>query len=84
MKRLSIMMILFAVGCSVDPNTLQETLQDEGYYDIHDDGYAMFGCSKDDDFASNFHAKRRMPDGTEREVSGVVCCGFLKDCTVRH
>lgn len=75
---------LFFSACAVDHDTVVETLEDEGFYDIQDEGYAPFSCGNDDNFASGFTAKRRLQDGRERTVEGVVCCGLFKACTIRH
>lgn len=72
---------LFSGGCT-DEETSYRVLADEGYTDIQLDGYSFFGCSEDDTYRTNFTATRETHNGI-REVSGVVCCGLWKACTVR-
>lgn len=72
--------ILFAflilVGCTDNAATVS-TLRKAGFTDIQTTGWEPFAC--DDQFVTGFRA--RNPRG--EMVSGVVCCGFLKNCTVR-
>lgn len=70
--------VLFAIGCTDEDGT-RHALEQQGFYDIRTEGYAWFGCSDSDNFATRFTAKN--PNG--QPVSGVVCCGMLKSCTVR-
>lgn len=65
-------------GCTDEDGT-RRALQQQGFYDIKTEGYAFFSCSNADSFATKFTAKN--PAG--QTVSGVVCCGWLKSCTVR-
>ncbi len=83
MPKLLILLVLLT-GCAVDEATFQRVMADEGYVDAVNNGWEPFGCGKDDTFRSGFSATRELPDGTRRAVSGSVCCGFFKDCTVRH
>lgn len=80
--------MLFAAGCSVSQETAEDVLQDEGYENVEVTGHAWTGCSDDDQFRSSFKATRRVlnADGTTslRNVEGTICCGWWKDCTVRH
>lgn len=71
-------LLLTCGGCTDDVNT-RRTLNSAGYTDIQTRGYGWFSCGKGDDFATEFTAKN--PQG--RYVDGVVCCGFLKSCTIR-
>jgi hypothetical protein len=66
------------IGCTDDSST-RKTLQNAGYTDIQTTGYSMFSCSDSDTFSTGFTAKN--PKGVR--VSGVVCCGLLKSCTIR-
>jgi len=85
---LAAMAIVFLTACDVSHETAQEVLTDEGYHNIQLTGHAWFGCSSDDKFASTFTAQRWVftEDGSrdERTVNGTLCCGWWKDCTVRH
>ena len=73
------MFILILLACSVNDSTLNRVLTNQGFTDISNDGYAWFGCSEDDSFHSNFSAT----NSQGKRVSGTVCCGTFKDCTVR-
>lgn len=42
-------------------------------------GMKFIGCAKDDDFGYSFTAINQ----NGKRVDGIVCCGFLKRCTVR-
>lgn len=85
---MAVCLSLAALGCDVSSDTAQEVLTDEGYHDIRLTGHAWFGCGDDDSFATNFVANRWIvqEDGTriERSVEGTICCGYWKNCTIRH
>ncbi|MEY4385816.1 MAG: Citrobacter phage [Verrucomicrobiota bacterium] len=70
-------------GCSsacVDEQGARTLLEAQGYTAVRITGWDMFGCGKDDHYASAFTAKS--PNGTP--VKGVVCAGlFFKGATVR-
>lgn len=70
--------LLFLNGCTDDGRSTQ-VLFDSGYSDITITGYQWYGCGDGDTYTTGFRAKN--PAG--RMVSGVVCCGILKSCTVR-
>ena len=65
-------------SCSAGPDG-EHALTSAGYTDVKLGGYAWFSCSDSDTFASTFTATN--PAGAE--VSGTVCCGWMKACTVR-
>jgi len=71
--------LLTVIAACTTPNKAEEVLLQQGYTDIETKGYAPFACSEDDTFATRFTA--RAPNG--EDVSGAVCCGVLKRCTVR-
>jgi hypothetical protein len=85
---LTLLIAICLIGCTVDQATAEQVLADEGFHDVQVTGWAPFSCSDDDTFKSHFCASRTVvnPDGTtsERHVSGTICCGYFKDCTVRH
>lgn len=66
------------IGCTA-PSRSRTTLESAGYSDIQIGGYSFFACGQDDHFSTKFVAKN--PAG--QEVSGTVCCGWLKSCTIR-
>lgn len=72
--------VIYAIlaGCS-DPKAAKHILEDQGYSNIETTGHAWFGCGKDDTYSTGFNAK----GPTGRNVSGVVCSGWLKGGTVR-
>jgi hypothetical protein len=78
MKAKLVIVLVIATACT-DESGATRALQSSGFSDITITGYEVFGCGKDDLSATGFRAKS--PVG--RPVSGVVCCGLLKGCTVR-
>lgn len=79
-----LLLSFFTAGCEPEPSTATRVLEDEGFANIELTGWQPFSCSDSDAMNTGFNASRTMPDGTTRNVSGVVCCGWLKSCTVRH
>lgn len=80
---------IFLSACTVEENPTpsksrsEQILEEEGYTEISLSGYPIWGCSdSDDNFFENkeFTAKNM----TGKTVSGYVCCGFLKGCTIRR
>ena len=69
---------LLVIGCTA-PDRTNETLEKAGYTNIQVEGYDFFSCGEDDHFSTKFTADN--PAG--QKVSGTVCCGFLKGCTIR-
>lgn len=72
------LLVASLTGCS-DRDHAQKVLEAEGYTGIHLTGWEPFGCGEDDHFTDGFTANG--PRG--HYVEGVVCCGWLKNCTVR-
>lgn len=66
------------IACTDDAGTFH-ALDNQGFTDIQITGYEWLGCGKDDLSSTGFRAKN--PAG--KPVSGVVCCGVTKNCTVR-
>lgn len=73
-----LIVFLLASACTDDTDTIR-TLNSSGYTDIHTTGYRFFACGQGDDFSTGFRAKNQ----TGQIVTGTVCCGLLKNCTVR-
>lgn len=71
-------MVFLLASCTDEARTF-EVLTDSGFSNIQTTGYAAFSCGEGDSFATGFVATN--PNG--KRVSGVVCCGLLKSCTVR-
>lgn len=66
-------------GCS-NADGARRVLEAQGFTDIQTHGYALWGCGKDDTWATKFSAT----GPTGKQVSGVVCAGLLfKGATVR-
>jgi hypothetical protein len=66
------------VACTA-PDATVETLRRAGYNSVEVGGYAWFACGEDDMFATRFSAT----NGNGARVEGVVCCGAIKNCTIR-
>lgn len=72
--------VAMSMLCScTDEDGTRRALEKQGFTDIRTEGYAFYACSDNDNYATKFTAKN--PNG--QTVSGVVCCGVLKSCTVR-
>lgn len=70
---------LLLTSCGVDEDKAIKALESQGMTNIKITGFAIFGCSKDDSFRSNFTAT----GVNGKTVSGTLCSGFLKGTTVR-
>lgn len=70
--------LLTAAACTDDANTIR-TLQAYGFTHIQTTGFEPYACSEDDTFQTGFTAR----NAQGRTVSGAVCCGMFKNCTVR-
>ena len=73
---------LFAAmgACSVSEERFDKTMRNEGFVTSSQGGYDFWECGYGDTWVSSFSAVRA---DTERRVSGTVCCGIFKGCTVR-
>lgn len=78
MNKAIIILALLLFGCT-DERASRNALENQGFTKIQFHGYAMFACSEHDYFNTEFSAI----NAKGRRVSGVVCCGVLKSCTVR-
>lgn len=83
----AISLALYMVCGCVDQDTAERVLANHGVQNVELRGYAFGQCSEDDMFASEFSGTRReitaSGDVVEVPVSGVICCGLIKLCTVR-
>jgi len=77
-KFLILIVVATLAGCT-SSNDAEKALKGAGYTDIQIGGYAVFGCSEDDQFHTKFTAKG--PSGVP--VEGVVCSGWFKGATIR-
>ena len=75
---LAALIFLNSKAC-VAPVRAAEALEASGFTDIEVGGHAWFECAEGDSFTNTFTA--RNPQGVE--VSGSVCCGVFKGCTIR-
>jgi hypothetical protein len=75
---ISMLLVMLATGCTDDDAT-RNAAQSIGLRNVSPGGYAFFGCGRDDQYAQQFTAINI----NGARVSGVVCCGLLKACTVR-
>lgn len=66
------------VACT-DETRARQVLDEQGFEDVRFTGYVWAACSDDDATHTGFVAK----NAKGKQVSGVVCCGWLKSCTVR-
>jgi len=69
---------ILLIGCTDEAGT-RRALEGEGFTDISVNGYDAWSCGKDDTYATKFTAT----NARGKVVSGVVCCGDFKGCTVR-
>jgi len=66
----------------VNEDDAKRTLRDAGYKNIKIKGYGgPFSCGEGDMSTTRFVATN--PVG-RKGVEGVVCCGLLEGCTIRH
>lgn len=72
-------LLAFGTGSCTDESNTHRTLAAHGFTDVRTMGYGWFACGQHDTFATKFTAKN--PKG--QHVEGAVCCGLLKNCTVR-
>lgn len=79
MKNIAVFLALFAISACTQPNETTRLLEAQGYTDINIKGYAILGCSKDDDFHTEFTATA----ANGQRVSGVACGALLKGTTIR-
>jgi hypothetical protein len=73
-----LILVLLATGCT-DPSASRAALTKSGFTDITIGGYDAWSCGEGDAYSTSFTATN--PNGMR--VSGVVCCGTFKRCTVR-
>lgn len=70
---------LSLTSCQPDSDTAMRALRSAGYESITLNSYPFFECGQDDHLNVGFTAR----NATGLYVEGAVCCGWLKDCTVR-
>ena len=77
-KWLAVLLLPLLLSCTRE-DASRQTLESAGYSDIEMTGWSPLSCSDSDTFSTGFTAKNPKGD----TVSGVVCCGWLKNCTIR-
>lgn len=86
MLYLAVMFTWFAIaksgGCAVEGGRFKTTIRQEGLYESVQGPYDFWECGYGDTWVSSFTAKRPTPEGT-LSVSGTMCCGMMKGCTIR-
>ena len=78
-KLMFIASILLLAGCTKEDDT-KRILTDQGFTDVQTTGYRPFACGDDYTFRTGFTAKAPV---TKKQVTGVVCSGFLKGSSVK-
>lgn len=73
------LVLLALTSCMTDAPRSRRVLEESGFTEIQIGGYAWSECAKGDDYHTEFSAKG--PSG--HAVTGAVCCGVWKSCTVR-
>jgi len=73
--------VILCTSCtsSSDFEKGKKQLEQQGYTDIENTGWAAFCCSDEDTFSTGFKAK----DKQGRTVKGCFCGGVLKGVTIR-
>lgn len=78
MKQIAVLVCLLS-GCVTGADEVTSTVTKSGFTDVKPGRLTLFGCSEDDKAGRLFKAK----NAQGIEVSGQVCCGVFKGCTVR-
>lgn len=78
MRKCLLVLVALAFGCTDDSGS-RSALVSAGYSNINLTGYRWMGCGNEDSYHTGFTATN--PAGVR--VSGVVCCGLMKGCTIR-
>ncbi len=68
------------ISWSPDTEGARQRLEEDGYTEIQITGADPLKCGKHDLRGTTFRAKNLAGN----TVSGVVCCGVLKGCTIRR
>ena len=79
MKKLILILLAAGVAGCTQPDKALRALESAGYTQVVIEGYAVFGCDKNDQFHDRFSAV----GANGKPVSGVVCGGFFKGATIR-
>lgn len=74
-------LLALALGGCTNEDATKKIVEAQGFSNVQPDGYAWWGCGSDEDDWSRTKFTATGPNGDE--ISGVVCCGVWKNCTVR-
>lgn len=77
--RLPLIVVVLLMACTADEEQARKVLEAYGFEQITFGGYPFYRCGKDDEFNIEFSAI----NVKKQPVSGAVCCGLWKSCTVR-
>ena len=80
MKRLTLALALLVASCASAADR-RSALESLGFTDVELGDLPWFQCGRDDDLLQSATFRARNVRG--QLVSGVVCCGAFKGCTVR-
>jgi hypothetical protein len=76
---IAIISIRYIMGDRTDPERSKATLEAQGFSDISTGKFNWKSCGDSDYYATEFTATNTIG----KRVSGVVCCGYYKSCTIR-
>lgn len=71
-------MSFYNMSCT-DNRRSKRILEDLGMTNVKITGHRFFTCGEDDTYSTGFIAYKK-----NKKVSGTVCCGIMKGCTVRY
>lgn len=75
----ALFVIVFGTSGCTDGTRSEAALRAAGYDEITTTGWKPLVCGEEDTFSTGFNALS--PRG--EKVSGTVCCGLVKGCTIR-
>lgn len=79
MKRLILFTIFMLAGCVTTQDEASDTLDKAGFTNIKVGDWSFTGCGNGDKHGREFTAA----NANGRQISGLVCCGNWKSCTIR-
>lgn len=78
--RIATVVLAFSLSACAAPDASREALVSAGYTRISIGGPSLWGCDRNDVYSTEFTAD----NANGKRVSGVVCCGLLKFCTIKY
>lgn len=79
MRMLVVLLPILLLTACTDPETAVRAAEGVGLTDVKTSGYNMWACGDDYTYTTEFTAK----NAHGKEVSGVVCSGYLSGASVR-